>query len=140
MERSGQSLSCKEAPRLWTALQALRVGDGMESDVDADIRWNSYLELDRAAEEARSGFDVEDFLDGSESSSRARESYKDFMALVAEICTESAERHQARTMYNILTSSNRNKKERIEVAVSHFSLRGNSLNESWRNCTASHKN
>ena len=67
------------------------------------------------------GFNVEDFLGGG---SEASSSYKEFIALVAEICGESAERHQARTMFNILTSANKEKKERIEVAVSHFSLRG----------------
>ena len=89
--------------------------------MDIELRWSSYIELERAAEEARSGFNVEDFLGGG---SEASSSYKEFIALVAEICGESAERHQARTMFNILTSANKEKKERIEVAVSHFSLRG----------------
>ncbi len=123
MARHGESLSHEEDPRLWAALQALGASDSIDTHVDADMRWSSYLELDRAAEEARSGFDLEDFLGGAETSSRARECYKDFMALVAEVCSESIERHQARTMYNVL-SQDKDKKERIEVAVSHFSLRG----------------
>ena len=83
MARHGESLSHEEDPRLWAALQALGASDSIDTHVDADMRWSSYLELDRAAEEARSGFDLEDFLGGAETSSRARECYKDFMALVA---------------------------------------------------------
>ena len=89
----------------------------VKDPMNSSERWKIFLDVSRVADEANSEFKVDDFIPS------AHKCYKEFVALVAEVCAQNDENHQAKTMFNILTNSTKEKKERIETACSHFNAR-----------------